>query len=63
MHDDAYVDERVMHMLMRYGAHDVMSAGLASPMRLVKVERINIELRSNKCGESHSQKPRYLARS
>jgi hypothetical protein len=50
-------------MLMRYGAHDAMSAGLASPMRLVKVERINIELRSNKCGESHSQKPRYLARS
>jgi hypothetical protein len=65
VHDDAYVDECVMHrlMLMRYGAHDAMSAWLVSPMRLVKVERINIELRSNRCGESHSQKPRYLARS
>jgi hypothetical protein len=26
MHDDAYVYECVMRMLMRYGAHDVVSA-------------------------------------
>jgi hypothetical protein len=28
-HDDAYVYERMMHMIMRYGAHDAVSAWFA----------------------------------